>query len=188
MAKSENASADTSESLPSDPELETSTNDQQPTVAMDDDQLRDELSQATDRALRLQAEMENLRNRTNREIGEARRYAALPLMRDLLPVVDNINRALESAENAHSTEGLLEGCQLVRQQLLDVLAGHGCQVIAAASEPFDPNLHEAISQQPSDEHPRNTVVLVTQDGYQLHDRVIRPTQVIVSSGPADAED
>jgi len=156
---------------------------------MNDDleQLRAELDKAADRALRLQAEMENLRNRTSREMNEARRYAALPLVRDLLPVVDNVARAIEAAENAHSAEGLLEGFKMVRQQLLDVLSQHHCAKIEAEGQPFDPNLHEAILQQPSKDHPPQTVTTVTQPGYVLHDRVVRPSQVIVSSA-SDAEE
>src|SRR5688500_6488604 len=80
----------------------------------DTDQLTAELAAANDRALRLQAEMQNLRNRTSREIADERRYAALPVLRDLLPVVDNIGRAIESAEKAGEAENLLEGFRLVR--------------------------------------------------------------------------
>ncbi len=154
----------------------------------DPEQLREELQQATDRILRLQAEMQNLRNRTSREIADVRRYAFLPLLRDLLPAVDNITRAIESAENAESTEGLLEGFKLVKQQLLAVLSQHHCTEIEAIGQPFDPNHHEAILQQPSAEHPAQTVTLVTQPGYRLHDRVVRASQVIVSTGPDKSVD
>ena len=85
----------------------------------DSDQLTAELAAANDRALRLQAEMQNLRNRTSREIADERRYAALPVLRDLLPVLDNINRAIEAAEKAGEAENLLAGFRLVRQQLED---------------------------------------------------------------------
>ena len=152
-------------------------------LSNDPEQLREELQQATDRILRLQADMQNLRNRTSREIADVRRYAFLPLLRDLLPAVDNITRAIESAENAESAEGLLEGFKLVKQQLLTVLSQHHCTEIEAVGEPFDPNHHEAILQQPSGEHPPQTVTMVTQPGYRLHDRVVRASQVIVSTGP-----
>ena len=143
-----------------------------------------ELAAANDRLLRMHAEMQNLRNRTSREIADERRYAALPILRDLLPVLDNINRAIEAAEKANEAEKLLEGFRLVRQQLLTTLSNHGAEPIEALGQPFDPNYHQAILHQPSNDAPADTVTMVTQQGYKLHDRVVRPTQVIVSSGPA----
>ena len=145
-----------------------------------------ELAAANDRLLRLQAEMQNLRNRTSREIADERRYAALPVLRDLLPVLDNIHRAIEAAEKAGEAENLLEGFRLVRQQLVTILANHGAEPIEALGQPFDPNYHQAILHQPSDDAPADTVTMVTQQGYKLHDRVVRPAQVIVSSGPAES--
>ena len=145
-----------------------------------------ELAAANDRALRLQAEMQNLRNRTSREIADERKYAALPAMRDLLPVVDNIDRAIEAAAKAGEAGNLLEGFRLVRQQLAAVLSSNHCVLIEAQGQPFDPNFHQAILHQPSADLPANTVTLVTQTGYMLHDRVVRPAQVIVSSGPPPA--
>jgi molecular chaperone GrpE len=142
-----------------------------------------ELAAANDRLLRLQAEMQNLRNRTSREIADERRYAALPVVRELLPVIDNIERAIEAAEKAGEAENLLEGFRLVRQQLLTLLDHHHCERIEAQGQPFDPHLHQAILHQPSADVPPNTVTMVTQQGYKLHDRVVRPAQVIVSSGP-----
>jgi len=145
--------------------------------------LEAQLAAEQDRVLRLQAEMQNLRNRLARENADERRYAALPLLRDLLPVVDNIDRAIEAAQQRSDAESLLEGFQLVRQQLVNILERHNVQPISALGEPFDPQVHEAILKQPSDEHAADHVALVTQQGYQLHDRVVRPSQVIVSSGP-----
>jgi molecular chaperone GrpE len=145
-----------------------------------------ELAAASDRLLRLQAEMQNLRNRTSREIADERKYAALPVLRDLLPVVDNIDRAIEAAAKAGEAGNLLEGFRLVRQQLATVLSSHHCEPIEAAGQPFDPNFHQAILYQPSHEVPAGTVAMVTQQGYKLHDRVVRPAQVIVSSGPPNS--
>jgi molecular chaperone GrpE len=145
--------------------------------------LADELADANDRALRLQAEMQNLRARTSREIADERRYAAMPILRDLLPVLDNIDRAIEAAQKAGDAGNLLEGFRLVRQQLATVIEQHHCEPIPADSQPFDPNYHAAILQQPSADVPAGTVTMVTQIGYKLHDRVVRPAQVIVSSGP-----
>ena len=149
--------------------------------------LETELATEKDRVLRLQAEMQNLRNRTAREIHDERRYGALALLRDLLPVVDNIDRAIEAAEKQEDNASLLEGFKLVRQQLMGVLEQHQCKPIEALGEPFDPQVHEAILKQPSAEHAADHVMMVTQQGYQLHDRVVRPSQVIVSSGSESDE-
>jgi molecular chaperone GrpE len=149
----------------------------------DTEQLTADLAAANDRALRLQAEMQNLRNRTSREIADERKYAALPVLRDLLPVIDNIDRAIEAAEKAGEVENLLEGFRLVRQQLMTTLSRHQCEPIPAEGQPFDPHFHEAILQQPSADVPAGHVMMVTQLGYKLHERVVRPAQVIVSSGP-----
>ena len=147
-----------------------------------------ELAAEKDRFLRLQAEMQNVRTRLSRELADERRYAPLPLLRDLLPVVDNIDRAVEAAEQQGEASSLLEGFKLVRQQLISALEQHQCEAIDALGQPFDPQVHEAILKQSSDEHPADHVALVTQQGYQLHDRVVRPSLVIVSAGPSDTEE
>jgi molecular chaperone GrpE len=147
--------------------------------------LTNELASANDRLLRLQAEMQNLRNRTSREIADERKYAALPVVRDLLPVVDNIDRAIEAAEKAGEAENLLAGFRLVKQQLHTILNNHQVELIAAENEIFDPNFHQAILQQPSADVPAGQVMMVTQPGYKMHERVIRPAQVIVSAGPGE---
>ena len=104
----------------------------------------------------------------------------MSLLRDLLPVLDNIERAIQAAQQNTDPAALLDGFKMVQQQVEDVLKRHHCQRIEALGAPFDPHVHHAVMQQPSDEHPANTVVMVTQNGYQLHDRVVRPSQVIVS--------
>ncbi len=149
--------------------------------------LREELDAAKDRALRCQAELENYRRRAAREMEQERRYAALPLLRDLLPVWDNVNRAVEAAERAGGDSGLLQGFKMVAEQLEDVLRRHECIRIEAMHEPFDPNMHEAITQQASEEHLPGTVVGETQTGFRLHDRVVRPSQVIVSCAAPASE-
>ncbi|TWT76911.1 heat shock protein GrpE [Posidoniimonas polymericola] len=150
--------------------------------------VEDKLAAANDRILRLQAEVQNQITRGARQMQEERQYAALPLARDLLPVLDNIDRAIDAAEKegpaGGSTGGLLEGIKLVRQQLLTAITQHKCEAISAAGEPFNPDFHEAILQQPSDEVPAGSVLQDVQTGYKMHDRVVRASQVIVSSGPA----
>ncbi|HYW80390.1 MAG TPA: nucleotide exchange factor GrpE [Thermoguttaceae bacterium] len=147
--------------------------------------LRTELAAAEDRVLRSRAELENYRKRASRQMDDERRYANLPLMRDLLPVMDNLDRAIEAAEKNQDASSLLEGVKMVSRQFESVLQQYHCLEIAALGEPFDPHLHEAILQQPSEEHEPGTVTMVTQTGFQLHDRVVRPSQVIVASQPED---
>jgi molecular chaperone GrpE len=142
-----------------------------------------ELAAERDRNLRLRAELENVRTRTSRELADQRKYASLPLAQDLLAVLDNVDRAIAAAEKNHDAASLLEGFRLVRQQLVSVLERHNIQEIPAAGAEFDPQFHAAILQQPSPEAPANHVIMVTQPGYTMHDRVVRPAQVIVSSGP-----
>ena len=168
-----------------------------PTDAAEDDFVEDgtipqsaesaasEVADLNDRLLRLQAEMQNLRNRTSREIADERKYAAMPVITDLLPVVDNIDRAIQSAEKAGEAETLLTGFRLVKQQLHTLLNRNHCELINPEGEVFDPHFHQAILQQPSAEVPAGNVMLVAQPGYKLHDRVVRPAQVIVSAGPGE---
>lgn len=146
--------------------------------------LNEELAAAKDRALRSQAELDNYRKRMRKEMEDERRYAQLPLLGDLLPVLDNVQRAIQAAEKLPDASGLLAGFKMVAQQLESVLSRHHCTRIDALHKPFDPHLHAAIMQQPSNEYPPNTVVQVAQEGYQLHDRVLRPAQVIVSAPTA----
>ena len=144
------------------------------------EQLRRQVAEAQDRFLRSQAELENTRKRLLREMEDERRYAELSLLADLLPVIDNIHRAVEAAEKNADAASLLSGFKMVGQQLNRVLEKHHLKLIDAEGQPFDPAVHEAILQQPSDEHPHNTVIGIGQTGYKLHDRVVRPAQVIVS--------
>ncbi len=150
--------------------------------------LRQQLAEANDRALRAQAELENFRKRSRRELNDELRYADLPLLRDLLPVLDNVDRAIQAAATTRDADALLEGVQMVAKNLEDVLHRRQCIPIEALHEPFDPNRHEAIAMRADPDHPANTVVEVVQPGFQLHDRVVRPAQVIVSTGkPGRAE-
>ena len=144
--------------------------------------LRGKLSESQDKLLRTQAELENYRKRSRREMEDERRFAEVHLVRDLLPIVDNISRAIEAAENKADAQKLLEGLKMMLQQFEQVFALHHCKLITAevVGEPFDPNRHEAVMQQPSDEHDEHTVLGVTRPGLELHDRIVRPAQVIVS--------
>jgi molecular chaperone GrpE len=145
------------------------------------EKLRLDMQEAGDRLLRAQAELDNYRKRARRELDDAIRYATMPLLRDLLPVLDNFGRAITAAEKSPEGSGLLDGVKMVAQSLESALARHDCKRIDALGKPFDPAFHEAISQQPSAAHPPMTVVHVAQEGYTLYDRVVRPAQVIVSA-------
>lgn len=146
-----------------------------------------ELADAKKRTQLAQADFENYRKRMEREQQQERKYASMRLLRDLLPVLDNMQRAIEAAEQTEESDSLLEGFKLVAQQLQTMLAQHNCEPIVAVGEPFDPNLHEAVSQMPSEEYPADIVMVETAVGYLLHDRVVRPSQVIVSTGSPQKE-
>jgi len=143
---------------------------------------RDELR---DLLLRTRAEMENIRKRMNRERDEERRYATLPIARELLPAIDNLHRALTAGEQNKDADALLQGVEMVTRQLDDILARHDVKVIPALGELFNPNLHEALQQVPTSEHPPMTIIQEYERGFQLHDRVVRPSKVIVSSAPPE---
>ncbi len=152
-------------------------------AASEMERLRADLREAGDRVLRAQAELDNYRKRARRELDEELRYANMSLLRDLLPVLDNIRRGIAAAEKSPDASGLLDGIKMVAQSLTGTLARHHCTRIEALHKPFDPALHEAISQRPDDQYAPYTVIDVAQDGYVLYDRVVRPAQVVVSTVP-----
>lgn len=147
------------------------------------DQLRSQAEEANRRALIAQAEMENLRKRMRRDYEDQLKYAAMPLLKDFLPVLDNLQRAISAAGSNEAAAGLVEGVQMVVKQFEDTLQKHHCHPIPTEGELFDPNFHEAISQMPSQQYPEGVVAHQAVQGYQLHERVVRPSQVIVSTGP-----
>jgi molecular chaperone GrpE len=131
-------------------------------------------------ALRTRADFENYQKRQQRELAQERLYAHLPLARDLLTALDNLDRAIAEARKAGETGPLSQGVVMVQNQLLDALRRHGITPIEAQGQPFDPNLHEAVMQQPSTEVPPMTVLQVLENGYMIRERVLRPARVIVS--------
>jgi molecular chaperone GrpE len=144
--------------------------------------LRADLAAAQNLQLRALAELDNYRKRAAREMLEQQRFAQLPLVRDVLPVLDNVQRAIDAAEKTRDAAALLAGFKLVAQQLQDALKRHHCTAILALHAPFDPHVHEALLQQPSAEVPASHVLQEVRPGYRLFDRVVRPSQVIVSTG------
>jgi molecular chaperone GrpE len=151
-------------------------------------QFETELAAANERVIRAHAELENFRKRVYREMEDDRKYASMPLLRDLLPVMDNLQRAMDSAEQNLDSQGLLEGVRLVAQQFEAVFQQHHCTRIDAKGKLFNPHLHEAIAQLPSQDVPKGVVIDVHLAGYALHDRVVRASQVLVSAGPPTTAD
>jgi molecular chaperone GrpE len=147
------------------------------------ERLQQDLNEAQNQVLRAQAELDNFRKRTRREMDEERRFAAGPLLRDLFPALDNLERAVATAEQNEAGAGLVQGVRMVVQQIGQILQQHGCRRIPTTGENFDPHVHEALTQQPSDDQPAGVILTEARAGYQLHDRVLRPAQVIISSGP-----
>ena len=148
------------------------------------EQKRDEY---LDLAQRARADFENYQKRMSRDLVQERRYAQAPLASDLLPALDNLERAIAAAEQAGEQGPLAQGVSMVHTQLLDILRRHGVTRIEAQGQPFDPNLHQAVMQQPSKDHPPMTVVQVLEQGYLIHERVLRPARVIVSTAPDKPE-
>jgi len=142
--------------------------------------LAQQVRDAEDRVLRAQAELENFRKRSRREHEDALRYREIDLLRDLLPVLDTVRRAIEASENTADVDSLRAGFRMTAQQIEKVLDTHGCKTIDTDGKPFDPTVHEAILQQVVPGVAAGTVVKAASRGYKLHDRVVRPAQVIVS--------
>ncbi|MCR9096285.1 MAG: nucleotide exchange factor GrpE [bacterium] len=148
-----------------------------------------EIAEKEDAHLRLQAEFENFRRRGLKEKQESFKFGHQNLVKDLLSAVDNLERALEhGAQNAGAeVKGILDGVELVYREILGTLAKHAVQEIQAEGAVFDPAVHEAMGQIPNGAVPPNTVLQVLQKGYVIHDRMIRPSRVIVSREPTAEE-
>ena len=147
--------------------------------------LEQEKAELEERLVRLHADFENHRKRTLREKQEALSYGHENVVKDVLVVVDNLDRAIEhaSVSSGADFEGMLQGVELVRRELLAVLAKHGVSPIEAEGEGFDPNIHEALAQTADERIPAGRVARMLQKGYRLRDRLLRPARVMVSKGP-----
>ena len=150
-----------------------------PTASSDPSSERDQLR---DLLLRKTAEFDNFRKRVERERSEFARRAAEDLLLDLLPLVDDFERALAVPSETSDGESYRAGVVLMHRQLLELLRKRDVTPIDAVGEPFDPGLHEAVTQEPSDEHPEGTVVTEFRRGYRLGNRLLRPAMVTVSAG------
>ena len=144
--------------------------------------LTKERDEARDQLLRVRAEFANYQKRTRQQAESDRIYAVGDLSRDLLDVLDNMQRATDAIRSS-AQEGIASGLDMVHKQFLAVLAKYGVEPIEALGRPFDPNFHEALMQQPSADAPEGTVVAELGKGYKIHDRVLRPSKVAVSVKP-----
>jgi molecular chaperone GrpE len=147
----------------------------------------EECKELVDQLQRLAAEYSNYQKRMERHFQEEKKHGIRALVLDLLPAIDNFERALDAAASKPSFESLLEGVKAVHDQMLAALAKHGVEQIDAAGQPFDPEHHEAVTLVPSESQPDGQVVEVMQKGYRLHGRTIRPSRVAVSGGPPKPE-
>jgi molecular chaperone GrpE len=149
-------------------------------------ELRRELADKHDRYLRVLAEMDNAKRRAQREREEYVKYANESLIRELLPVLDNFDRALDAARASGEPSTVVEGVELIQRELLKVLERAGVERYSALGAAFDPTRHEAVSRVITADHPENTVVGETLRGYLLNGRVLRPAMVAVAAAPDDA--
>jgi molecular chaperone GrpE len=141
-----------------------------------------------DKYLRLAAEFENYKRLTQREQRDQIKFGNEQLLQELLPVVDNLERAIKAARDNGGSSALVQGIDLTLKQLSGALAKFGVQVVESVGQAFDPSAHQAVSHVPSDTVPPNHVVDEFQKGYRLHERILRAAMVSVSSGPANGSD
>ena len=134
-----------------------------------------------DQYLRALAEVENIKKRSVREREEYLKYANVSMIKKLLPIIDDLHRAIGVARISRDFEVMTKGVEMTAHSLDELLKGEGVQTIESIGQPFDPQFHQALSVEPSEEHPENTVIEQLQKGYIMHDRVIRPSLVKVSS-------
>jgi molecular chaperone GrpE len=196
---SQDSPAETDQNTPASPPVESSageaaeTNpatgsdpDAQPGEADDLDPytaLENERDRWKDLALRVQADFDNFRKRTAREVTEIRRFAASALLEDLLPVLDNFDLGLMAARQEGENSPISMGMAMVRRQLDDFLTSQGVKEIPTDGERFDPTRHDAVATEADAAIPEGTILRVARKGYFLHDRVLRAPSVVVSSGP-----
>ena len=161
----------------------TDTGNDQPAAESEVAELKRQLEEQRDRLLRALAETENMRRRAQRDREDYTRYANETLLRDLVPALDNLDRALAAARATAEAKGVLEGVELIQRELLRVLERHGMARYSALGQAFDPTRHEATARVISATEEPGTVVSEIAPGYLLHGRVLRPAQVAVAAAP-----
>jgi len=147
--------------------------------------LQEELLAAQDKYLRLAAEFENYKRRSQRDLSEAIKFANESLLKNLLPVIDNLERAVQCGKEAGINNAVMEGVELTHKSFLETVEKLGLRQISSAGQPFDPSMHQAVAQVDSSIMAPNMVVDELQKGYFLHDRIMRPAMVTVSKEPSN---
>lgn len=177
-------SSETEESKPSQTSQEAETGADTESGDSEIAALKVELEQAREQALRAAAEMQNMRRRAEQDVEKAHKFALEKFVGDLVPVADNLERAIEAA-NAEGAElkSVVEGVELTLKSLLDALKRHKVEQLDPKGEPFDPQLHQAMTMVPQPEAEPNSVLDVFQKGYTLNGRLVRPAMVVVAKAP-----
>jgi molecular chaperone GrpE len=150
-------------------------------------QKEQELQQEHERLLRVSAEYENYKKRMARERATIVRLGNESLLKELLPILDNLERSLIHAAQAQDQGAIIAGIEMILRELLHKLEIFGLKPICAQGEEFDPTMHEAISQVASADHPENSIIAEVQKGYFMHDRLLRPSRVVVATSPQPQE-
>ena len=150
---------------------------------------KQEAKETYDRFLRVSAEFENYKKRSAREMDDLRKYANQSLIVEMLAVVDNLERALISSNgNSSNDKCMADGVNLTLKEILKVFEKFNVKPIESIGQPFDPNFHQAMMQEETDDYPENTVITELQKGYMIHDRLLRPSMVVVAAAKAKTED
>lgn len=181
-AGSEEESLDESLDIEVEAEAEASEEDPLAQLTAKLEECEKEKNENYDRYVRAVADLENVRKRTKRELKDGRIDERGKVLKDMLPVIDNLERAVEHAiQNENdATKSIIEGVQMVLRQFHQALQRHNVTPLDAVGKPFDPAVHEAVSQAPSAEHPAGTVISVLQTGYMIEERLLRPALAVVS--------
>lgn len=186
-SQAENSEQEVLPSLSEDSPIEDETSDDgtaAPSETTNLPDLQEELLAAQDKYLRLAAEFENYKRRSQRDLNEAIKFANENLLKNLLPVIDNLERAIKCGKDAGMANAVMEGVELTHKSFLETVEKLGLRQISSAGQPFDPSRHQAVAQVESDTLEANMVVEEFQKGYFLHDRILRPAMVTVSKEPS----
>lgn len=160
--------------------IEAATSNEGEALIEQIDKLQEELKQANDLYLRALAELDNTRKRAVREREEYIKFASLPLIKKLLAVIDDLDRAISMFEPGQNPEALLKGVEMIKSRMKEIVEQEGAQAVNALGQPFDPQYHQPLAVEENSNYPENTVIEELQKGYVMHDRVIRPSLVKVS--------
>ena len=181
-------SSDEDESLKKDASIEEEIIELDPIKILEKDlqKAKDELAEEKDKFIRLQAETDNFRKRLSREKDEFSQYANERLFKELIPIFDNLERALEDPSN--DIKVLNEGLEMILKQFSSFLKKENVELINAIGEQFDPTIHEVLTSEESSEHEENTIITQFVKGYTINSRVLRPSQVVISKKPSEPKE